>query len=53
MGTKKKKAREVVVTIRLSKEEHDLFLSGAGKRGLSLASLVRTAVLTLVAHDGR
>lgn len=44
---KKKKARAVVLTIRLSEEEHRIFLAIGQKRGLSLASLIRTTVLAL------
>jgi hypothetical protein len=44
----KKKARPVVLTIRLSDEEHRIFLATAKKRGLSLSSLIRTTVLAEV-----
>jgi hypothetical protein len=40
-----KKARPVVVTVRLSEEEHRRFLAIAKKCGLSVASLIRIAVL--------
>lgn len=38
----KKKARPVVLTVRLSEEEHRIFKAKAKKRGLTVASFIRT-----------
>jgi hypothetical protein len=40
-----KKARPVVLTIRLSRQEHRIFQELAKERGLSLASTIRTVML--------
>ena len=41
----KKKARSIVLTVRLSEDEHRRFQKLAEKSGFSLATLVRVAVL--------
>jgi predicted DNA binding CopG/RHH family protein len=41
----KKKARPVVLTVRLSEEEHRIFKDKAKKRGLTVASFIRTVAL--------
>jgi len=46
-----KKARPFVFTIRLSAEERRVFHGLAKKRGLSIASLVRTVVLAVATKE--
>ena len=43
-ATLKKEARPIVLTVRLSEDEHRRFQVIAAKKGLSLASLVRMGV---------
>jgi len=45
MPRKKTAARPVVLTIRLSTQEHRIFREIAKRRGLTLASMIRTIVL--------
>jgi predicted DNA binding CopG/RHH family protein len=40
-----KKARPILLTLRLSSKEYDALLKLASKRGLSMSSLLRTLVM--------